>query len=163
MVTLGIAIDNLEATRAELLSLLGGLDSATLDHKNIVGSWSIKNVLAHLAAWEDWVVQALPPRIATGTTPPDFRERAANEDRFNQIEVAEREELTPDKQLMELERVRAELLAFVRQLGPGAAARPQPWDTWPGTLPEYLIEALRDHEAEHIDALRAALAHASKP
>lgn len=158
MVTLASAIDQLDATRTELLSLLAGLDEAALDRKGLVGDWSVKNVLAHLAAWEDWVVQALPPRIATGTTPGEFRERAANEDRFNQAEVAEREELAPDEQLMELERVRAELLAFVRQLGPAAVARTQPWDTWPGTLPEYLLAALHDHEAEHIVALRAALA-----
>ena len=93
--------------------------------------------------------------MATGATPHDFRQRAQDEDRFNAEEVAEREELTPDEQLMELERTRAELLAYLHGLDAAALERRYPWDTWAGTLPEYLLAALRDHEAEHVEALRA--------
>jgi len=152
------ALDELAHTRAELLAAIGGLDEAALDRKGVIGDWSIKNVLAHIAAWEAWVVQALPARMATGTTPADFRQRIEDEDRFNAEEVAEREELTPDEQLMELERTRAELLAFVHGLDADTLARKQPWDTWEGSLPEYLMAALGDHEAEHVEALRAAAA-----
>jgi hypothetical protein len=146
----------LGSTRAELLAAIGGLGEAALDRKGVIGDWSIKNVLAHIAAWEAWVVEVLPERMTTGTTPQGFRQRAEDEDRFNAEEVAEREELTPDEQLMELERTRAELLAYLHGLDAAALERKQPWDTWEGTLPEYLLEALRDHEAEHVEALRAA-------
>ena len=156
MDTLSDALAELAHTRAELLAAIGGLGEAALDRKGVVGEWSVKNVLAHIAAWEAWVVEALPARMTTGTTPPDFRQRAEDEDRFNAEEVAEREELTPDEQLMELERTRAELLAYVSGLDAAALARKHPWDTWEGTLPEYLREALRDHEAEHAEVLRAA-------
>ena len=156
MDTLNDALAELGRTRAELLAAISGLDEVALDRKGVIGDWSIKNVLAHIAAWEAWVVEALPTRMTTGATPEDFRQRAADEDRFNAEEVAEREELTPDEQLMELERTRAELLAYVRGLDAVVLARTQPWDTWEGTLPEYLLEALRDHEAEHVEVLRAA-------
>ncbi|MEP7188873.1 MAG: hypothetical protein ABI901_06775, partial [Roseiflexaceae bacterium] len=76
--------------------------------------------------------------------------------------VAEREELTPDEQLMELERTRAELLAYLHGLDATVLARTQPWDTWEGTLPEYLLEALCDHEAEHVEVLRAAAAELTR-
>ena len=146
MTTLSDALAELGRTRAELLAAIGGLDEAALDRKGVVGDWSIKNVLAHIAAWEAWVVEALPARMTTGATPQDFRQRAEDEDRFNAEEVAEREELTPDEQLMELERTRAELLAYLRSLDAAALERKHPWDTWAGTLPEYLLVALRDHE-----------------
>ena len=55
-----------------------GLDEAALDRKGVIGDWSIKNVLAHIAAWEAWVVEALPTRMTTGATPEDFRRRAAD-------------------------------------------------------------------------------------
>jgi hypothetical protein len=158
MQSLNQVLAELSRTRADLLGALAGLDEAALDRKGVIGEWSIKNVLAHIAAWEDWVVQALPVRVATGATPADFRQRAEDEDRFNAEEVAEREELTPDEQLMELERTRAELLAYLGGLDAATLARAHLWDTWPGTLPEYLLEALRDHEAEHVEALRAAAA-----
>ena len=160
MTTLSEALAALHHTRAELLAVIDGLDEAALDRKGAVGAWSVKNVLAHIVAWEAWVVGALPARMGAGTTPADFLQRVADEDRFNAEEVAEREELTPDEQLMELERTRAELLAYLGSLDPAALGRKQPWDTWAGTLPEYLLEALRDHEAEHVEALRAV---ADKP
>jgi hypothetical protein len=158
MTTLSDALAELGRTRAALLAAISGLDEAVLDRKGSIGDWSVKNVLAHIAAWEAWVVQALPARMSTGTTPQDFRQRAVDEDRFNAEEVAEREELTPDEQLMELERTRAELLAYVGGLDTAALERKHPWDTWEATLPEYLLAALRDHEAEHVEALRIAAA-----
>jgi DinB superfamily len=158
MVTLAHAIEQLDTTRAELLELIDGIDQAALDRKGVLGAWSVKNMLAHIAAWEAWVVQALPGRLASGTTPPDLAQRLVDEDASNAEEVAEREELTPEEQLMELERNRAELLAFVRGLDEAALARSNLWDAWPGTLPEYLLDALRDHEAAHVQELRTRLA-----
>ena len=158
MNTLSDALAELSRTRAELLAAIGGLHEAALDRQGVVGDWSIKNVLAHIAAWEAWVVEALPARMTTGATPEDFRQRAEDEDRFNAEEVAEREELTPDEQLMELERTRAELLAYLHGLDAAALERKHPWDSWEGTVPEYLLEALCDHEAEHVAVLRVAAA-----
>jgi hypothetical protein len=156
MSTLDSALAELSRTRADLLGAIAGLQETALDRKGAVGDWSIKNVLAHIAAWEAWVAQALPARISTGATPDDFRQRAEDEDRFNAEEVAEREELTPDEQLMELERTRSELLAYLKGLDAAVVERKHAWDTWEGTLPEYLIEALCEHEAEHVDSLRRA-------
>jgi DinB superfamily len=149
-------LEELERTRAALLDTTAGLDEAALDRKGVVGEWSIKNVLAHIAAWEAWVVQALPHRLATGKTPEDFRARALDEDRFNAEEVTEREELTPAEQLIELERTREALLAELRGLDAATWERRRPWETWEGTLAEYLRESLVVHEAEHLAGLRAA-------
>src|SRR5262245_61816790 len=103
-------LEELAHTRATLLDALAGLDEAALDRKGVVGEWSIKNALAHIAAWESLVVQMLPARLATGKTPDELVARAQDEDRFNAEEVAEREELTPSEQLIELERIREALL-----------------------------------------------------
>jgi hypothetical protein len=138
-----------------LLDAIAGLDETALDRKGAVGEWSIKNVLAHITAWEAWVVQALPARLAIGKTPEDFLARAQDEDRFNAEEVAEREELTPSEQLTELERTREALLAELRDLDSAIWARPGLWDTWEGTLAEYLRDSLVGHEQEHLASLRA--------
>lgn len=158
MITLEQAIEQLSSTRAELLGAIGGLDDAALERKGLIGGWSAKNMLAHIAAWEAWVILALPARLANGVTPPDLAARLVDEDAANAEEVAEREELTPDEQLMELERNRAELLAYLRGLDQPTLERRSPWQGWGGTIPEYLLDALRDHEAEHAAALRNALA-----
>ena len=149
-------LQELASARATLLDTIAGLDESDLDHKNTIGEWSIKNVLAHIAAWEAWVVQALPTRLTTGKTPGDFYARIEDEDRFNAEEVAEREELTPSEQLIELERTREALLDELRGLDAAAWQRRGPWDTWKGTLAEYLRESLIGHEQEHIADLQAA-------
>jgi DinB superfamily len=149
-------LDELEHIRMKLLDTIAGLDEAALDRKGVVGEWSIKNTLAHIAAWEAWVVQALPVRLATGTTPEDFRARVLDEDRFNAEEVAEREELMPSEQLIELERTRVALLDELRDLDATSWDRRRPWDTWQGTLAEYLRESLVGHEQEHLADLRIA-------
>jgi hypothetical protein len=148
--------EELSQTRAALLDTIAGLGEDALDRKGVVGEWSIKNVLAHIAAWESWVVQALPARMATGETPEHLKARLADEDASNAAEVAEREELTPAEQLMELERTRDALLAYLRELDAAAWERRRPWNTWEGSLAEYLHAALSEHEAEHIADLRAA-------
>jgi DinB superfamily len=150
-------LEELAHTRAALLDAIAGLDEAALERKGVVGEWSIKNALAHIAAWEAWVVQALPVRLATGKTPQDFLARIQDEDRFNAEEVAEREELTPSEQLIELERTREALLAELHGLDAAAWERSNPWDTWDGTLAEYLHESLVGHEQEHLAELRAAV------
>jgi hypothetical protein len=147
-------LEELSRTRAALLDAIAGLDEQALERKGVVSDWSIKNVLAHIAAWEARVVQALPARLATGTTPPDMQARQVDEDASKAVEVAEREELTPSEQLMELERTREALLTYLRGLDAATWERRNPWGTWQGTLAEYLRMALTEHEQEHIAALR---------
>ena len=149
--------EELAQTRTALLDTIAGLDEAALDRKGAVGEWSIKNALAHIAAWEAMVVQGLPVRMATGKTPTDFRARVQDEDRFNAEEVGEREELTPSEQLIELERTREALLAELRGLDAATWQRRNLWDTWEGTLAEYLRASLIEHEQEHLASLQAAV------
>jgi len=148
--------EELERTRAELLDTIAGLSEQALDRKGAIGEWSVKNVLAHIAAWEDLLVQVLPERFATGKAPKWLRARIADEDRYNAEEVAEREELTPAEQLIELERTRAALLDYLRGLDAAAWQRRRPWPTFEGTLAEYLRASIVEHEQEHTAELRAA-------
>jgi uncharacterized protein (TIGR03083 family) len=154
--------EELERSRAALLDTVARLDEAALDRKGLVGEWSIKNALAHIAAWEEWVAQALPERMATGETPAALRAGIADEDSYNAEQVAEREELTPSEQLIELERTRDALVGYLRGLDAAAWERRRPWSTWAGTLAEYLRESIVGHEQEHIADLKAAAEQLSR-
>jgi hypothetical protein len=149
-------LEELSRTRAALLDTIAGLDEGALERKGVIGDWSIKNALAHIAAWEAWVVQALPARLASGETPAELRARIEDEDRYNAEEVGEREELTAAEQLMELERTRAALLDELRGLDAATWERRGPWSTWQGTLAEHLRASIIEHEQEHIGDLRGA-------
>lgn len=141
-----------------LLNTLSGCSDAQIDSKGVVGEWSIKNVLAHLVAWEQLVLETLPDRLATGKRPVVFASITADEDGFNARIVAERERQTPPEQLFELHNTRAQLVNYLRSLGEDTLQRAHPFDGWNGTLAEYVLAAICDHEKEHCDAIYAAVA-----
>jgi len=148
----------LEEQRLALLAALAGQRPQTLERTGVVGDWSVKNVLAHLAAWELVVAQALPERLNTGKTPEVLATIIANEDAWNAAQVAEGEELSPEDQLAELEWTHSVLLQYVRSLDEATLERRQPWAGWEGTVAEYIVDAIALHEREHTEQIRAALA-----
>ncbi len=150
-------IDELEAARADLLACFADLDEAALERKGLVGEWSVKNVLAHIVGWEVWVIEMLQARLAGGALPDHLRAAAADEHAFNAAQVAEREELMPDEQLMELERTREELLVLLRGLDPARLEDPLPWPGARSSVADYLRTSLIQHDQEHTAYLRAAL------
>jgi uncharacterized protein (TIGR03083 family) len=150
-------IEELTEARAELLAAVAGMDEAALDRGSLLGGWSVKNLLAHMAAWESWVVEMIQARLSSAELPAHLRAATADEDAYNAAQVAEREELTPDEQLMELERNRAELLALLDRLGPALLDAPEPWPGAQQSLSAYLRGSLVRHEREHTAALRSAL------
>lgn len=52
-------IEDLKAARANLLDAIAGLPDDALLRVGAVGVWSVKDVLAHLTAWESELVTAL--------------------------------------------------------------------------------------------------------
>ncbi len=52
-------ISEIESARAELLGAIDGLTPEQMRMPGAVGIWSVKDVLAHLAAWESELVTAL--------------------------------------------------------------------------------------------------------
>jgi hypothetical protein len=52
-------IDTLSTIRADLLQVLNGLTPEQMLQPGVTGIWSVKDILAHLVAWEAEVVTAL--------------------------------------------------------------------------------------------------------
>lgn len=141
-----------------LLDTLKKCSDEQLNAAGVVGDWSIKNTLAHLTSWEQLVLETLPERLATGKRPEAFVAIGEDEDGFNARTVAEREHLTPVEQRFEMENVRAQLVNYLRSLGDENLQRSHPFDGWNGTLAEYMLAAICDHEKEHCDTICAAVA-----
>lgn len=60
-------INELKAARAELLAALDGLEPGAMLRAGAVGIWSVKDVLAHLTAWQSELVTALNKAQGRGT------------------------------------------------------------------------------------------------
>lgn len=146
----------LAAERAALLAAVSQYDDAAQDRKGVVGEWSLKNVLAHLAAQERIVAATTPKRLRTRAMPAVIAAINADAERWNAEHVAAAERLTPAEQRADLADARATLVEMIRALGDETLARPNPWPGWQGTLAEYLIAAIAGHEREHCEAIEAA-------
>jgi hypothetical protein len=158
MTTMTDLLDDLAGTRTRLLANLSGLSDEQLARKGTVGSWSIKDVLGHVAAWE-WMVSGFVPEwLVTGQAPEVLHvlEEYGN-DAANTITVAERAALTPGEQLEEMQRARARLVTCIHTLGDAALERSKPMGDWDDTLAAYFKDEVGGHEAEHAKAIETAV------
>ncbi len=149
---------DLEQERADFLAALQGVSPAILDRHGVVGTWSVKNVLAHLASWELVVVQALSERLETGQTPEVMATISADRDSWNALMVDEVDDLTPEDQLAELEWTRAVLMQYLGSLDDATLAKAQPWSGWDGAVTDYVRDAIAQHERAHGEQVKAGLA-----
>ena len=157
MTTMTDLLEYLAGSRSRLLASIAGLSDEQLTRKGSIGSWSIKDVLGHVAAWE-WIVAGFVPQwLATGQAPDvlDVLEEHGN-DAANTIQVAERAALTPGEQLEELRQARARLVACIQTLGDATLERTRPMGDWEDTLAAYFKEEIGGHEAEHTEAIATA-------
>jgi hypothetical protein len=123
----------------------------------VLGEWSIKRALAHLAARERWVVATLPHLLAAGDTGAPAPAAAADNCAALESHRVCYERFSPTEQVLELERVRGELLALLASLGEEALGRPRPWHGWAGTLTDYILVMVYHHERAHHRAIQRAL------
>ena len=157
MSTMTNLFEAMSRERTALLDAINGLPAERLDQKGVVGAWSIKNVLAHLVAWESAVTDFLPARIATGARPAIFALIGDDEDGWNAQQVAACEHLTPQQQLDEFEQSRQALLQVLRNLDDETLNRECPWPEYRGTVAEYILDSIGGHENEHREAILAAI------
>ena len=157
MSTLTNLIATLDQERALLLDAIKKAPDEALTLKGVVGAWSIKNVLAHLADHERLMVQILPQRLATGITPEIVSIINADADAWNAKQIEASEYLTLSEQLKQLEQARQALVQVLRDVGEEGLNRQHPWPEWEGTVAEYILQVVVEHEREHRETVIAAL------
>jgi uncharacterized damage-inducible protein DinB len=157
MSTLTNLIATLDQERALLLDAVKKVPDEALTLKGVVGAWSIKNMLAHLADQECLVIQVLPQRLATGSAPEIVSIINADADAWNAKQIEASEHLTLSEQLKQLEQARQELVQVIRDVGEEGLTRQHPWPEWPGTVAAYILQVVGEHERGHRETILAAL------
>lgn len=103
----------LAAERAGLLEQLIGLDEKTLTESLIFDGWTLKDLLAHIAAWDRWELREMR-HMASGEI-LDLSE-VRDTDAFNAHAVAVRQDRTLAEVLAELQEARATWVAWLQAL-----------------------------------------------
>ena len=110
------AWDDLRASHA-------GLTEAELLEPGVAGSWSVRDLLAHVTAWEEEALKHLPVVLAGGR-PPRYADAYGGIDAFNALTAARRSGLTLSEVRFEHARVHRRLLDYVGDV-PDAALGPK--------------------------------------
>ena len=87
-----------------------------------MGRWSIRDVLAHVATWEEEALKALPV-ILDGGRLPRYSNLYGGIDAFNAQAQERKQGLTLEQVLEEMEETHQRLLSFLDGVADGAFAR----------------------------------------
>ena len=109
-------------------ALLAPLSEAQMTTPHVNGPWSVKDNLAHLTVWQDYVLSQLQG-ILTNQQPPEFMPGLSTEDEENEYIYQENK----DRPLAEVQTAfRASyqrVLAAVQAMSEPALNAPSPWST----------------------------------
>ena len=160
------AVDILKYGHLTVIQTIDGFPESAWDTPGACGTWSVKDIIAHLASYEQVLVDVLSTFLGGGLTPSltRFTEQGGQ---FNDIEVSSRKEKTMKEVLGEYNDTHAQVMFMVAQL-------PQETLSQTGTLPwygavyaldDFLVYAYYGHKREHsaqIAAFRDHLRERSK-
>jgi uncharacterized damage-inducible protein DinB/predicted RNase H-like HicB family nuclease len=135
----------LAAERARLLGHLAGLDDALLTGERILGEWTIKDVLAHIAAWDRWQHGAMQSLLAGGL--PDLA-RVEDVSAYNAVAIAEWRSRTVAEVMAELQSARDRWVAWLEELAEEAFFQPRSIEGYDWSFPRCVAIQWR-HDAEH--------------
>jgi len=137
--------DSLARERGKLLAALDGLSEEEMTRPGVAGQWSVRDVLAHILAWEEEAVTRLG--LLAADRPQDFA-RITNEEELNawNARAHQRYAGLPLAEVMRrLELVQGRVLAGLDSLSDerlGTDEGPVPVHNW-------LPECTYAHEQEH--------------
>jgi hypothetical protein len=142
--------------RTELRELLPNIDLKM----EIYPGWTIKEVIAHLAGWDDATILALDAFVAH-LPPPTPAIKGL--DSYNEQTVEERVDLGYEQIVREWELIREQLIKVFGNL-PDEMLATSIVSPWGLTMTvEQLLKIMINHEKEHADAIRTRLANPQEP
>ncbi len=143
-------LQKLAASRQALEQAILHLSAAQLTAVKVEGVWTIKDIIGHLSAWEQVMVDAMP-LYAAGRS--DQVPQVDNFETFNDQQAAARQTLPLSAILEESRSVRQQLVAASKGLTAEQWEQrvPFPWGGKGGVA--YGVAGLAEHEMEHVQAI----------
>jgi uncharacterized protein (TIGR03083 family) len=148
-------LDALDATRERLLTVLEPLPDEALAYPGTIGPWSVKDVLAHLAAWESELITGLL-RLQQGKKPAHLLAAMADRDAYNARRYEENRDRDLDRVFADFQDVRMQLESWIEEFSDRALNNPNQYKVFNGQPLWQVIKANSfGHEGEHIAAIGA--------
>src|SRR5262245_17392662 len=88
-----------------------GLSDAQMTEPGVTGSWSVRDIIAHVTIWEEEALKHLP-LIIEGQKPPRYSVKYGGIDAFNALMIEQRKELSLSDILRQLDRTHRRLIDY---------------------------------------------------
>jgi uncharacterized protein (TIGR03083 family) len=145
-------IDVLKHGHLALLQAVENVPDAEWETPGVCGTWSVKEILAHLASYEQALVEVLNALLAEQTDPPPLvLALLTNPQAFNDSQVAQRQSETPTAVLAEYKAAQAQTLSLAAQI-PAELFHQNgalPWYGETYDLDDFLAYTYYGHKREH--------------
>lgn len=146
----------LDATRRELLTCAALVPATERDVRRVCGVWTLKDVLGHVADWEQVGVKGLGD-MAAGKAPQV--ELIDDIEAWNQVHAGMRREQSWNVVWKDLQATRQAFLEAVQNVSQAALARPYPFPWGVEGTPYQWISVFVMHDRDHARDLWPDLTH----
>ncbi len=130
---------------------LEGLTDEEWETPGVCGWWSVREIMAHLASFEQVLVEVLDSLITSQPTPNLDQYKTMSGDKFNEVQVSQRKGKSPSEVLEEYDRLHEEVRQRLPKI-PDATRRQAgllPWYGMEYDLEDYIVYAFYGHKREH--------------
>jgi uncharacterized protein (TIGR03083 family) len=138
--------------RQRLLQSFEGLSEADMLRGGVCGEWSVRDLLAHLAAW-DRSTTDMYRSMLMGERPPFLDLDDAGIERFNAQSHEETANASLDEVIAELHASREEMLQLLREVDNEKLFAPAPGDEHSELAIAACIRVTVDHDEEHAEMI----------
>ncbi|MBU7047127.1 MAG: DinB family protein [Theionarchaea archaeon] len=137
-------LKEMEASIEDVIHEVQNLSEEEFENRVITGTWTTKEILSHIAAW-DLEFMNLSKKIIKGERIPKFN----NFDAFNSREVTKRRTLTRDEIIDEVRKNRKAYVSFLVVMSPEQLKDPKKAFTI-----ERLAREIISHDQYHVQQIR---------
>ena len=142
-------LDTLEDNRERLLDAIEGLSDQALLESGVVGDWSVKDLLAHISAWEAELVKLLW-QARQGQQPTGIYFRGIPIDEINATWIEASKSRSYDRVMDDFISVRKQTIRQLEHFTDKDLSDPERYNWAKGhPLWEWITENSFGHEAEH--------------
>lgn len=144
-------VDVLKYGHQTVLRTLEALPQTEWNTSGVCGSWSVKDIIAHLASYEHMLVDILTPFLEDSPTPYLDKMVALGPLGFNDAEVTARQDKTIDEVLVEFNDAHARTMVLATRIPPETYRQngTLPWYGSEYDLDDFIVYTFYGHKREH--------------
>jgi uncharacterized protein (TIGR03083 family) len=105
-------LKRIDAAWAELTESYAGLSDVQMEAAGAVGEWSVRDILAHVTAWEEEALKYLP-LILEGGRPPRYKDLYGGIDAFNARTTEAQRSLSLAEVMQQFEETHRRLIEYI--------------------------------------------------